>query len=155
MTRARQRVVARRRMQQRIETIADDTQYNHSSRASTCSSGRLALQTRRNAPFIFAPPCQSRIKRTLRQRGRLPNTACSRGFRAPYEAHSTRMVNVGFPARWRYGFEKVDAPERLTFPCTTSSIENLHRIKSFAFSLNFRRTYLNADTSDLSTAVSQ
>jgi hypothetical protein len=36
-----------------------------------------------------------------------------------------------------------------------SSIENLHRIQSIAFIANFRRFSLNADTSDLSTAVSQ
>ena len=66
MPRARQRVIACRRMQQRIETIADDTQNNHGSRASACSS----IQTRRNAPFIFAPPCQSELKRTLRRGGR-------------------------------------------------------------------------------------
>ncbi len=42
MARARQRVIARRRMQQRIETIADDTQNSHGSRASACSSNRRA-----------------------------------------------------------------------------------------------------------------
>src|SRR4029453_14666263 len=36
-----------------------------------------------------------------------------------------------------------------------SSIENLRRIESFRFSENFRRFYLNANTCDLSTAVSQ
>ena len=64
MARARQRVIARRRMQQRIETIADDIQNCHGSRASAMSSN----QTRRNAPFIVASPCQSEIKRTLRLR---------------------------------------------------------------------------------------
>src|SRR3984893_7088688 len=38
MARARQRVISRRRVQQRIETIADDTQNCHGSRASACSS---------------------------------------------------------------------------------------------------------------------
>jgi hypothetical protein len=38
MARARQRIVSRRRMQQRIETVADDTQNTHGSRASACSS---------------------------------------------------------------------------------------------------------------------
>ena len=42
MARARQRVVSRGRMQQRIETIADDTQNCHGSRASACSSNRRA-----------------------------------------------------------------------------------------------------------------
>src|SRR3984893_18482330 len=35
------------------------------------------------------------------------------------------------------------------------SIENLHRIKSFGFFTNFRRFKLDANTCDLSTAVSQ
>src|SRR5579871_4100179 len=47
MARAGQRVVARRRMQQRIETIADDTQHSHGYRASACPSET----TRRNAPL--------------------------------------------------------------------------------------------------------
>ena len=42
MARAGQRVIARRRMQQRIETIADDIQNGHGSRASACSSNRRA-----------------------------------------------------------------------------------------------------------------
>ncbi len=39
---ARERIIARRGMQQRIETIADDTQNNHSTRASAWSSNRRA-----------------------------------------------------------------------------------------------------------------
>ena len=66
MARARQHVIARGRVQQRIEAIADNVQNSHGSCASACSSN----QTRRNAPFIVAPPCQSDIKRTLRRRGR-------------------------------------------------------------------------------------
>ncbi len=42
MARPRQRIVSGRRMQQRIETIADDTQNCHGSRASACSSNRRA-----------------------------------------------------------------------------------------------------------------
>jgi hypothetical protein len=43
------------------------------------------------------------------------------------------MVNVGFPARWRYGFERVDALA-LRISCAKAlSIENLHRIKSVGF----------------------
>jgi hypothetical protein len=38
MARAGQRVITRRRMQQRIETIADQFQNGHGSRASACSS---------------------------------------------------------------------------------------------------------------------
>src|ERR1700731_4693598 len=62
-----------------------------------------------------------------------------------------QMVNVGFPARAGYGFERVDAPGAAAAP----SIENLHRIKSVGFFTNFRRLNLNANTCDLSTAVSQ
>ena len=39
---ARQRVISCRGMQQRIETIADDTQNSHCFRASACSSDRRA-----------------------------------------------------------------------------------------------------------------
>src|ERR1700731_157031 len=62
-----------------------------------------------------------------------------------------QMVNVGFPARAGYGFERVDAPGAAAAP----SIENLHRIKSVGFFTNFRRIKFNANTCDLSTAVSQ
>src|SRR5450755_1186407 len=37
-------------------------------------------QTRRNAPFIVAPPCQSEIKRTLRRPGLRSKTRSLRGF---------------------------------------------------------------------------
>jgi hypothetical protein len=69
--------------------------------------------------------------------------------------HSTQMVNVGFPAPSFYGFEMVDARRVSDFPERPPSIENLHRIKSIAFSSNFRRFNLNANTCDLSTAVNQ
>jgi hypothetical protein len=49
----------------------------------------------------------------------------------------------------------VDARAAQFFARWWSSIENLRRIESLQFSANFRRLYLNADTSDLSTAVSQ
>jgi hypothetical protein len=65
------------------------------------------------------------------------------------------MVNAGFPRRTSYGFEMVDTPNAALFREKSSSIENLHRIKSIAFSANFRRFNLNANTCDLSTAVSQ
>ena len=42
MARARQHVIARRRMQQRIKAIADDIQNSHGTRASACSSNRRA-----------------------------------------------------------------------------------------------------------------
>src|SRR5258706_3203133 len=66
-----------------------------------------------------------------------------------------RMVNVGFPAPSGYGFERVDAPGAAVSRRTAPSIENLHRIKSIGFFTNFRRIKLNANTCDLSTAVSQ
>jgi hypothetical protein len=51
-----------------------------------------------------------------------------------------RMVSKGWtPGEWR----------------TPPSIENLHRIKSAGFFANFRRIKFNANTCDLSTAVSQ
>jgi hypothetical protein len=65
------------------------------------------------------------------------------------------MVNEEFPAPRIYGFEMVDARRRLLLPHLTSSIENLRRIESLQFSANFRRLYLNGNTSDLSTAVTQ
>jgi hypothetical protein len=66
-------------------------------------------QTRRNAPFIVATPCQSEIKRTLRRINSQPNTVASRAFEHRQAAQSTQMVNAGFPALIRYGFEMVDA----------------------------------------------
>src|ERR1700704_5962941 len=51
-----------------------------------------------------------------------------------------RMVSKGWtPGEWR----------------TPPSIENLHRIKSAGFFANFRRIKFNANTCDLSTAVTQ
>src|ERR1700712_1672388 len=126
-------------MQQRIETIADDTQNTHGFCASACSSGRLALLTRRNAPFIFGPPCQSELKRTLRHGGCPANTVHWRGFNPFHGAHSTRMVNDRFPGRSIYGFESVDAPITAIFSCSRASIEYLRRIESFEISANFRR----------------
>src|SRR6202795_1107628 len=49
----------------------------------------------------------------------------------------------------------VDAPAGPTFGCFPPSIEYLRRIKSFKFSANFRRLYLNANTCGLSSAASQ
>jgi hypothetical protein len=49
----------------------------------------------------------------------------------------------------------VDAAGAAISPQNPASIENLHRIKSFGFFANFRRFNLNANTCDLSTAVSQ
>ena len=50
MARARQRIVSRRRMQQRIETIADDTQ----NISQLSRFGLFVQRTRRNASLIFA-----------------------------------------------------------------------------------------------------
>ena len=50
----------------------------------------------------------------------------------------------------------VDTHRRGRFSAANrSSIENLHRIESLGFFANFRRIKLNANTCDLSTAVSQ
>jgi hypothetical protein len=40
-----------------------------------------ALQTRRNAPFIFRPPCQSELKRTLRHGDRQVSSLTDLWFR--------------------------------------------------------------------------
>ena len=116
--------------------------------------GLFVKQTRRNASFIVAPPCQSEIKRTLRRAGRHSKTAFCRGFRMPRKVHSMQMVNAGFPERTGYGFEMVDAPERTDSPAIPASIKNLRRIKSIWFSSNFPRFKPNANTCDLSTPVS-
>ena len=115
----------------------------------------FVVQTRRNAPFIFAPPCQSELKRTLKPGGDAENTVHSRGFRSVRDPHLTRMVNDRFPAGLIYGFEMVDAADGSTFACFPSSMEYLRRIKSFGFIANFRCLYLNANTCGLSSAVSQ
>jgi hypothetical protein len=65
------------------------------------------------------------------------------------------MVNAGFPARPFYGFEMVDVRRAVILGCGPLSIENLHRIKSIAFSSKSRRFNLNANTCDLSTPVNQ
>src|SRR5258707_13020492 len=56
-----------------------------------------------------------------------------------------------FRKRNRYGFEMVDAPERIPAITPATSIENLRRIKSFGFFTNFPRFSFNADTCGLST----
>src|SRR4051794_2981330 len=48
--------------------------------------GLLVRQTRRNAPSIFASPCQSELKRTLRRRDRPTDTVHSRAFHASHDA---------------------------------------------------------------------
>src|SRR5665213_1660579 len=67
-------------------------------------------------------------------------------------SHSMRMVNAEFPDAHLYGFEMVDVP---LICLDKPSIENLHRIKTSGFFANFRIFNLNANTCDLSTAVSQ
>ena len=153
MARARQRVVARRGMQQRIETIADDTQNCHGSRASAGSSKRRAG----TPPLSLRPPCQSEIKRTLRRGEVAPaKTASSRGFsrraRRSFDADGERRVSRAQPVWFRNGGRR---PRFAPFRGKPPSIENLHRIKSCGFFANFRRFNLNANTCDLSTAVSQ
>ena len=100
--------------------------------------GLFVVLTRRNAPFIFGPPCQSELKRTLRHGGGPSNTVHSRGFDPFHGVHSTRMVNDRFPAESIYGFEMVDTAITPTFSCSPASIEYLRRIESFGFSANFQ-----------------
>ena len=76
MAGAGQHVIARGRVQQRIEAVMDDIQNSHGICASACSSKR----TRRNAPFIVVPPCQSDIKLTLKRQSPPPKTVTSLGF---------------------------------------------------------------------------
>src|ERR1700676_2903298 len=64
------------------------------------------------------------------------------------------MVNAGFPALIRYGFELVHTATAAKSLSKPAAIENLRRIKSFKFFANFRRFNLNANTCDLWTAVS-
>jgi hypothetical protein len=146
MARAGQRVIAGRRMQQRIEAVADEFQNSHGSRASACSS----QLTCRNAPFIVASTCQSELKRTLR-RPRRPQKTARRGRICVVRVlHSARMVNATFPKRNRYGFEMVDGLSRTFTIAKAASIENLRRIESFGFFTNFPRFRFNADTCGLS-----
>jgi hypothetical protein len=56
MARAGQRVISRRGMQERIETIADDTCNTH----VTSRFGPFRQKTRRNASFIFRPTVSER-----------------------------------------------------------------------------------------------
>jgi hypothetical protein len=78
---------------------------------------------------------------------------CSQAFAWLSGAHSARMVNGRFPRPPSYGFEMVDARAIAHSQPAALSIENLRRIKSGGFSANFRPFNFNANTSDLSTAV--
>jgi hypothetical protein len=66
-----------------------------------------------------------------------------------------QMVNAGFPDRTGYGFEMVDVALLALFEEKSPSMENLRRIQSIDFFANFSRFNFNANTCDLSTAVSQ
>ena len=120
---------------------------------------RLVRQT--DAPerplYRCAPPCQSEIKRTLRRGGAAANTAHSRGFHAPRDVHSTRMVNDRFPEpRSIYGFEMVDARARAIFRAIVVINRKFTPNRIIPdFQQIFGDFNLNANTCDLSTAVSQ
>ena len=105
MARARQRVISRRGMQQRIETIADDTQNCHGSRASACSSNRRAG----TPPLSLRHRVRANIKRTLRRAGPTVDTPQLCGVFArrgrSFNADGERRVSGAA----RYGFEMVDA----------------------------------------------
>jgi hypothetical protein len=71
------------------------------------------------------------------------------GFRRPFNGDGERQVSAR-----GYGFEMVDARGHEHFAARIASIENLHRIKSGGFFTNFRPFNFNANTSSLSTPVS-
>jgi hypothetical protein len=85
----------------------------------TITALALRLVRRTDAPerphYLIRPPCQSELKRTLRRGDTPANTVHRRGFDAPRDAHSTRMVNDRFRATSIYGFEMVDARARTNF----------------------------------------
>ena len=152
MARARQRIIARRRMQQRIETIADDTQNTHGySRFGLCRRHRRAG----TPPLSLRPPCQSEIKRTLRrQRSRLGRRLGSRfrvALRPSFDADGERR----FRKPRRYGFEMVDAPIGAAFCARIAINRKFTANPILGFFANFRRINLNANTCDLSTPVSR
>src|SRR5580704_1013521 len=124
----------------------------------TVTAPALRLVRRTDAPerpLIVAPPCQSEIKRTLRRARRQSKTVCSRGVHMPrtglFGGDGERRVSGTSPA-W---FRKGGRGRHPVFDGKSPSIENLHRIQSVGFFTNFRRFNLNANTRDLSTAVSQ
>jgi hypothetical protein len=65
------------------------------------------LQTGRNAPFIFDPPCQSELKRTLRRGDRPAITAYSQGFNplrgGSFDADGERQVSSPIDLWFRNG----------------------------------------------------
>ena len=65
------------------------------------------------------------------------------------------MVNAGFRKLEPYGFEIVHGPAAAILSHESASIENLQRIHSVGFFTNFRPVNLNANTCNLSKAVSR
>jgi hypothetical protein len=62
---------------------------------------------------------------------------CSRVFRTPRPDQSTRMVNVGFPARSRYGFERVDRRDTRHF----TEIRHQSKIYTESIQSNFPQIF--------------
>src|ERR1700722_9530325 len=122
-------------------------------KTATAVAPRLVVkQTRRNAPFIVAPPCQSGIKRTLRRPGGRSKTRYLPGFcrcrGGSFSADGERRVSRTLRVWFRNGGGARRAAK-------APSIENLRQIESVGFFVNFRRIKFNANTCDLSKAVSQ
>src|ERR1700674_3849235 len=109
-------------MQQRIETIAEDTQNCHGSCASACASNRRAGTPPLSLPHrVRANLSEHEGARVRGRRQHLPGV-----FARHETVQSMQMVNAGFPAPTRYGFEMVDMAGAALQPSKPPSIENLH-----------------------------
>ena len=60
-------------------------------------SAMSSINTRRKAPFVVVPPCQSEIKRTLRRASCVGNGLAFSEHSNIAALRSMQMVNVGFP----------------------------------------------------------
>ena len=60
-------------------------------------SAKSSIKTRRKAPFVVVPPCQSEIKRTLRRASCVGNGLAFSEHSNIAALRSMQMVNVGFP----------------------------------------------------------
>src|SRR5882724_3981789 len=119
---------------------------------------RLVRLNRRagTPPCIVTSTCQSEIKRTLRLANRCGRSPYLRGIfrdaRRSFNADGEREVSKSDEIWFRNG-------SRLRvcvfFPANPPSIENLRQIESVGFFANFRRFNFNANTCDLSRAVTQ
>src|SRR3954467_8574285 len=126
----------------------------------------LRLIRREDAPerlLIVEPPCQSDLKRTLRQRGAPPDTASSQGFLDDLTTSSAGMVNTGFP-RDPHGFEMVDGRGRrahgtdvnrkFTTPSIAKILESIFRELSGRQSLAIYRELLGPTSAEIAATGS-